>query len=611
MKQLLVILFLLSSMFYFSQNTDSLKVVANNTKIDKLERVKAYFELSNLEDENLMELNCNKALSILSSIDSTNVNLKEYYNLKGSILGNLGYYYRAKGIVKKAFSKYYNALVYAEKTGNRNLFADMKNNIGMLYYSQKQYKESIPFYLKAIDEYKKLHLYEYEARTYMNLAGAYQHINKFQFAIYNFKKALNMFIEQKDTFYVGFACNNIAVCFREYNMLDSCFKYLNISLPLFEKLKLEDELAWTYDILGGIYTNDKKFSHAEEYCTKCLIIADKKNLPNQLSSCAYNLYLINKQRGDFKKALRYYCKADSIQDSLINNDTKVLLAKNEMEYAFNKKEEALTIESSKKSVRFEEEQKRSKIIISSIITILAVSLFFGYMVFKSLNMEKRSKQTILLQKDIIEEKQKEILDSINYAKRIQFSLLASENLLNQNLPEHFVLFKPKDVVSGDFYWGTPTNEGFVYITSDCTGHGVPGAFMSLLNISKLSQAINENKITRPDLILNNIRAEIIKALNSESSEESKDGMDAVLCKLDLKNMKLQYAAANNSFYIIRKNELLICNADKMPVGKGHDDSIPFTFNEIALEKEMLSTRLRMAMPTSLEGLKARNSNTNN
>jgi len=234
-------------------------------------------------------------------------------------------------------------------------------------------------------------------------------------------------------------------------------------------------------------------------------------------------------------------------------------------------------------INFTEEMKKAQDLISIVnlfILFFITVLFFSFFRRENIIFQK----AILKQKDIIEEKQKEILDSINYAKRIQFSLLASENLLNQNLPEHFVLFKPKDVVSGDFYWATPTNEGFIYITSDCTGHGVPGAFMSLLNISKLSQAINENKITRPDLILNNIRSEIIRALNAEGSEESKDGMDAILCKLDIKNMKLQYAAANNSFYIIRNNELLICNADKMPVGKGHDDSISFSFNEIDLKK---------------------------
>ena len=230
-----------------------------------------------------------------------------------------------------------------------------------------------------------------------------------------------------------------------------------------------------------------------------------------------------------------------------------------------------------------DEMKKTQSVIGVInlfILFVITILFFSF--FRRENILFQI--AILKQKDIIEEKQKEILDSIAYAKRIQFSLLASDNLLKNNLPEHFVLFKPKDVVSGDFYWATPTPEGFIFITADCTGHGVPGAFMSLLNISKLSQAINENKITRPDLILNNIRTEIIKVLNVDGLEESKDGMDAVLCKLDLANMKLQYAAANNSFYIIRDKQLLTCKADKMPVGKGHDDSISFSFNEIELKK---------------------------
>lgn len=231
-----------------------------------------------------------------------------------------------------------------------------------------------------------------------------------------------------------------------------------------------------------------------------------------------------------------------------------------------------------------DEMKKSQYIISIINLILfffITILFFTFFRRENLIFQR----DIIKQKEIIEEKQKEIIDSINYAKRIQFALLASENLLQQNLPEYFVLFNPKDVVSGDFYWATPTDEGFIYITADCTGHGVPGAFMSLLNISKLSQVINENKVIRPDLILNSIRKEIINVLNVEGSlEESKDGMDAVLCKLDIKNMKLEYASANNSFYIIRQNKIIVCKADKMPVGKGHDDSISFTYNQIALEK---------------------------
>jgi serine phosphatase RsbU (regulator of sigma subunit) len=235
-------------------------------------------------------------------------------------------------------------------------------------------------------------------------------------------------------------------------------------------------------------------------------------------------------------------------------------------------------------ITFTEEMKKTQSIISIVnlfVLFVITVLFFVFFRRENLLFQK----AIMEQKEVIEEKQKEILDSINYAKRIQFALLASENLLNEYLPEHFVLFKPKDVVSGDFYWATPTDDGcFIYVTADCTGHGVPGAFMSLLNISKLSQSINENKITRPDWILNYIRTEIIKALNSDSSgRASKDGMDAVLCKLNLKGMKMEYAAANNSFYILRNSEILICKADKMPVGMGHDDSLSFTYNQIALQ----------------------------
>ncbi len=195
------------------------------------------------------------------------------------------------------------------------------------------------------------------------------------------------------------------------------------------------------------------------------------------------------------------------------------------------------------------------------------------------------KNEIERQKQLVEEKQKEILDSINYAKRIQTALMASESMLNNHLPEHFVMFKPKDIVAGDFYWASVLPDSVVYITADSTGHGVPGAFMSLLNISKLNEAVNQKHINRPDLVLNHVKKEIIEALNPEgSTEESKDGMDATLCKLDLKNMRLQYAAANNSFCIVRGEEVLTCQADKMPVGKSHDDSQPFSFNELQLQK---------------------------
>jgi serine phosphatase RsbU (regulator of sigma subunit) len=235
-------------------------------------------------------------------------------------------------------------------------------------------------------------------------------------------------------------------------------------------------------------------------------------------------------------------------------------------------------------------KQRTVISIIGGLTLLTVALL---LIVLRINSQRRKANNLLsiqkneieTQKQLVDIKQKEILDSINYAKRIQTALMASNRILTENLGEHFILFKPKDIVAGDFYWAAPLSDGFMYITADSTGHGVPGAFMSVLNISKLNDAINQKRISRPDLVLNEVKTEIVKALNPDDSlEETKDGMDATLCKLDLKNMKLQYAAANNSFCIVRNNELLVCKADKMPVGKTSGLNMPFTLNEIKLEK---------------------------
>ncbi|MCE9538235.1 MAG: SpoIIE family protein phosphatase, partial [Bacteroidetes bacterium] len=212
------------------------------------------------------------------------------------------------------------------------------------------------------------------------------------------------------------------------------------------------------------------------------------------------------------------------------------------------------------------------------------------------------------QKHIVEKKQKEIVDSITYAKRIQTALLTSDAYITNNLPaDHFILFKPKDIVSGDFYWalsiaripgwdlGTNTvklsnsripKNTFYIVTADCTGHGVPGAFMSMLNISFLNENIVDHGIRLPHDILNAQRKEIINALNPiGSTEESKDGMDCVLCVYDFDKMLLHFAGANNPLWLVRNGELKEYKADKMPVGKYIDAPPSFTLQTIELQKD--------------------------
>ncbi len=185
------------------------------------------------------------------------------------------------------------------------------------------------------------------------------------------------------------------------------------------------------------------------------------------------------------------------------------------------------------------------------------------------------------QKNHIEKHKQEITDSIIYAKRIQTAAMPAPEYLDQNMPEHFILFKPRDIVSGDFYWASKVDNKIIFTAADCTGHGVPGAFMSMLGISFLNQIVNEKKITKPNEILDNLRNHIIKALKQNSGEEdsSKDGMDISLTVIDLDTKKVQFAGAFNPIYIVKNGEATVIDADRMPVAI-YDHIEPFSMKEI-------------------------------
>lgn len=197
-------------------------------------------------------------------------------------------------------------------------------------------------------------------------------------------------------------------------------------------------------------------------------------------------------------------------------------------------------------------------------------------------------QNVLLEQKVrertveLEEKNKEVLDSIHYARRIQYALLANETFLEQRLPPHFILFKPKDIVSGDFYWATmvnpPKDGSYLYLAvCDSTGHGVPGAFMSLLNISFLNEAVNDKKILEPNAIFDHVRRRLTQ------TQGGKDGMDGILVSFDEAFSNMHYAAANNAPLLIRDGAIVELPKDKMPVGRGEKEE-PFSMHSISLKK---------------------------
>jgi len=187
------------------------------------------------------------------------------------------------------------------------------------------------------------------------------------------------------------------------------------------------------------------------------------------------------------------------------------------------------------------------------------------------------------QRDQIGQQQKAIMDSITYAQTIQDSLLPSEQLLKKLLPEHFILYKPRDIVSGDYYWVSDHPDHFYVAAADCTGHGVPGAFMSMLGMALMNEIVNKNHQIDPDSLLNQLRDQIIETLHQQGDPgTAKDGMDMVVCKIDRKDHTLHFAGANNPLYLVRNGELTEYRTDKMPVSI-HLVMTPFKGHKIILE----------------------------
>jgi serine phosphatase RsbU (regulator of sigma subunit) len=184
------------------------------------------------------------------------------------------------------------------------------------------------------------------------------------------------------------------------------------------------------------------------------------------------------------------------------------------------------------------------------------------------------------QKGIVDEKNKEILDSINYAKRIQTAILPSNSVVQDYLPNSFILYMPKDIVAGDFYWLEKKDSQILFAAADCTGHGVPGAMVSVVCNNSLNRSVREYGLTEPGSILDQTRALVVQEFE-KSEEEVQDGMDIALCSIQ--GMKLKYAGANNPLWIIRNGEIIETKANKQPIGK-YEHQEAFDTHQFGLQK---------------------------
>ena len=356
-------------------------------------------------------------------------------------------------------------------------------------------------------------------------------------------------------------------------------------------------LSNTFHNLATLSFEKENYKEALDYSNKALELGQDINSLTKTVGPYKLLYEIYKKTGHTSKALEMYEMYVEISDSINSMEKKEAVIKQEMKQEYETQAAIDSVENAKAQVIKEEQIKRQQLELSSekkmrnimfgglgIISLLLIFAINRFLVTrKQKDTIAEQKKVVEKKKELVEEQKKDITDSIRYAENIQKALLPSEEDLSL-LPEGFVLFQPKDIVSGDFYWMQHHKDKVYFAACDCTGHGVPGAFMSMIGSSLLDEAVIEKGITQPNEIFFEVRKGFINALKQTGAAgQQKDGMDAVLCSWN-KNGTLEYSLAYNPLFLIRKGEILETKADKQPVGFHTGEQKPFTHHEVKLEK---------------------------
>lgn len=536
-------------------------------------------EVSSLLDNSKYSLVEKKLDTLYAMARETNSDrlFAEYYNLHGTLNKDL-----AK--IKDAIYDYSKAAELYEKVKNPSSMAGAFINLGAIYNGLEEYKKSLSYYFKAMKIYQSGIKNVSIGILYNNIGSSYQKQQQYSNSNYYLQKAFKIAKVNKDSMLAAMSTHNLGVNYSESKDYDSAIVYYNNSLNFIKHYAEGPGHIFNYKQIGEAYYYLNKPDKAEESLLKSIRISNEIGYSSGIEDIYALLSEVYEAKKDYKKSLEYNRIYTQLKDSLSSEAIKTGIIKAQYETEMQQQKKMQAQEQKNRDLISQAKiDSQKKIIIGSLIA-LAVVMILVIVVLRGYNAKRKANLIISKQKEIVELKQQEILSSIYYAKRIQNALLTSENYFRKRLQDFFILYRPKDIVSGDFYWGLEHKGLFYLIVADCTGHGVPGAFMSLLNISILNELIIERGITRPDLILNEARKEIIRSLNPEGGDESKDGMDCILCAFDLKKGKLQYACANNSFYLIRENAVILSETDKMPVGLSHDNEKSFTLHEMEFKK---------------------------
>ena len=537
----------------------------------------------------------------------------------------------SEGLYTKAIEYYQNALAIDDTLKREASSATVLGNIGNVYSDQGDYVKAVQYDLKALAIYNKLKNKKGIARNLSNIGVVYQHQQNYTKASECYFKALSMYHDMGNKIDMANTLANIGDLYDDQKNDEEALKYNFKALAIFKTIGDKNDYALTLGDIGGIYFNQKKYSKALNYFFEALpieqkikdydgamniicnigntyrlqkkyrlakiyldsaLVNSKKMESKALTRDAYqNLSILDSTIGNHKTALTDYKNYIIYRDSLVNSANTKKIVQAQITFDFQQKEAAQQAIQEQKNIVEKQERNKQRIIRNAFIGGFLLMFALAFFIFRGLREKQKANVIISEQKQKVDlafaqlhQKHTEITDSINYAKRIQLAMLKEENHVSKNLPEHFIFFQPKDVVSGDFYWSFE-KENFWYVAAvDCTGHGVPGAFLTMLGSAFLNDICAQKNNFSPAEILNLLRDKIIHELGGQS--EVKDGMDISLCRINLLTKEIEWSGANNPLWIIQQNEFQEFKPDKQPIGFQQNQK-PFTNHIVQLKEGSL------------------------
>lgn len=638
-KPFLLFLILVTNLICFGQTKeiDSLRrtLEINKNDSDKLKT------LHNLCIKLRLKSEFNEALECASqgiNISSNLKNEKDKKNWTIKFLRESKINYFAKNDFPNSLKCMLSVLKINEELDDKEGICSAYFDLAISYKEEGSYAEALEILLKAQKIQQGLNNSYGIALSYSELGENYSKIGDFKLSLKNYLLAIRKYEEYNDTVSASYILYSVGDLFVKRHEADSALKYFLEAIKIVEKkpensrdnqlianafsrigesyeakeqynvairyvlqsIKINEKfggggLADSYFILSRIYYKQQELISAQKFCSKALLYIDRINWsPYErwtLSEKANVLMSnIEMKLGRCEESIAYHKASISARDSLHNENRVKKSVREQMQFEIDKKLLAdslkLVEERNINDIKFKQERDQRYFLYGG----LALLILFGSVMFNRFTVtkkqkfliEKKEKET-QVQKHLIEEKQKEIVDSISYAKRLQEAILPPQQFVNTHLINNFIYYQPKDIVAGDFYWAEKVDDFFFIAAADSTGHGVPGAMVSVVCSNALNRTIKEFKLTETGKILDKTRELVIETFE-KSASEVKDGMDISLLCIDSKNKNIFWSGANNPLWYIQDSELKEIKGDKQPVGKSYDTK-PFTTNEISYKSD--------------------------